>query len=210
MPETNDGTPIVESSDRPLPKPVDSMATTLENTAAKNIFIFIFQEVASYIRYSQRVPMFLGFFMMLMFILTGLQFNNFETLTRLILRPFVDANGNGHYGTADLLWLYGKVSFGLYIVGSLTSLVLNLIYKKDFELHFKSKMKIAIIVAAIGHTLAGILWAMSPTKSSYSILIVAFILTIIASAYAFMIDAIFDYFGKFLKPAVQDSEEQKN
>lgn len=195
-----------------LPKPVDSETTKLEKTAVKDFFIFLLQEVASYISYSQKVPMFFGFFMMLMFIVIGIQANNYQSLLHFILRPFTDAGGNAHYDGNDLMWLYGKVTLGLYVAGSLVSFVLKLIYKKQLELNFKSKMKIVLIIASIGYIVAGILAVVSHSTSVYSILIVFYIATIIASAYGFMFDSIIDFFMKALRPAStnQSSEEWRS
>ena len=163
----------------------------------KNIITILIRQVTSYIQYTQRIPMFIGFFIMLVFIFLGFQFNNFDTVTHYLLGPFVDDNGNGRYNTSSFLLLYAQVSFIFYLLGGLLGLILKRLYKKEIDLKFKTKIKIALTTAIAGYVLAGILWAISPTEkimtdstNPWLILITFFVFTIIVSIYSFAVDAV--------------------
>ncbi len=186
----------------------------------KTIIVVLLQQATSYIRYTQRTPMFFGFVIMVVCVLGGLQVSGSLIWIERILSHFFDKTIEYKFDLSDFLWLFAQVSLVLYILGTALNLLFQYIYKKQLEFNFKLKMKIAFLVALGGYILAGILWKISAVnsiiinKSNISplvlglVLVGCFIFTVIMSVYAFVIDAAMNFIDRNVIDVIAKSKEE--
>lgn len=186
----------------------------------KTIVVIALQQITSYFRYTQRIPMFFGFLVMVVCVLVGLQVQGLFGWFESVLSVFFDKNIDYKFDTSDFLWLFSQVSLGLYILGTVLKLLFRHIYKKQIEFNFRLKTKVAFCCAFVGYSLVGVLWKISPVDSIIInklnisplvlglVLVGCFTFTIITSVYSFVIDVAMNMVDKGVANAVASLKEE--